>query len=86
MNNRSKKKAKSVKEKASGDSGSSSFAWSLLGAKTLVAGAVFWTFVASQVVITGPAAIAIFGTLASSSAVGIGSVVGYCAKRAKEAS
>ena len=57
-------------------------AWSLVGAKTLLAGTAFWAFVASQVVITGPAALAVFGGLASSSAVGIGSVVGVCAQKA----
>lgn len=59
-------------------------AWSLAGAKTLLAGTAFWAFVASKVVISGPAALLVFGTLASSSAVGIGSMVGYCAKQAQK--
>jgi hypothetical protein len=59
-------------------------AWTLAGAKTLVAGVAFWGFIASQVVISGPVALAVFGTMASSSAVGIGGMVGYCAKKAQE--
>ena len=59
-------------------------AWSLVGVKTLVAGVAFWGFVASQVVVSGPTALAVFSTMASSSAVGIGSMVGYCAQKAQE--
>ncbi len=59
-------------------------AWGLVGAKTLVAGVAFWGFVASNVVVSGPAALAVFGSVVSSSAVGIGSMVGYCARKAQE--
>lgn len=57
--------------------------WGLAGAKALMGGIAFWTFVASQVVISGPVALSVFGVIASSSAVGIGSMVGYCAKQAQ---
>jgi hypothetical protein len=59
-------------------------AWGVAGAKTLLAGTAFWAFVATQVVVAGPAALVMFGTLAGSSAVGIGGMVGYCAKQAQK--
>ena len=58
--------------------------WTILGATTFTVGLSLWAFIAASVTIAGLSAALLFGTLAATSAAGIGGIVAMCAQKAKE--
>ena len=56
--------------------------WSLVGMGTFFAGVSLWSYIAASSLVTGDNALIIFAIIILSSAVGIGTAVGLCTKKA----
>jgi hypothetical protein len=58
--------------------------WIATGLGSLLGGVAFWTAVAASTFVAGTYALVIFASIVLTSAFGIGSIVGYCTKKALE--